>query len=439
MRLAIPVSALAVLSFALGWAVLFKGGVWPDEWAVSLAAIGLASCFFWLFRGSALERLPVDRPLSWLLIALPLYVALTLIPLPARLLDVLSPARATLLRQLQPVVPGLHLAPLSVNPPATLLLLATMIAYVAVFLLLREIVFSLRRWPWAATLPLILFASLEAGLGLLQGFAGSGHAVATGTYTNRDHFAGLLEMVLPFAILYGFTLFEKQRQGSSVVRACGLWCVSALIFAAILYSLSRMGFIVALFVLFLAAVFAFGAHRARRKAHWTVAAGVSAALVLGVALFSPDQLAGRFAVLSSNEAPSTEIRAALWRETLPLISDFKFFGCGLGGFESAFLKHQAAANAYTVEFAHNDYLQYFAELGLIGFLLLAAIIGLVARDLVRALWSMRPLEHRLLAAACAASLAGMALHSFLDFNTYIPANAMTLAWIAGIGSASARD
>jgi hypothetical protein len=34
--------------------------------------------------------------------------------------------------------------------------------------------------------------------------------------------------------------------------------------------------------------------------------------------------------------------------------------------------------------------------------------------------------------ACAGSLAAILLHSLADFNLYIPANAMLLAWIAGL-------
>ncbi len=33
------------------------------------------------------------------------------------------------------------------------------------------------------------------------------------------------------------------------------------------------------------------------------------------------------------------------------------------------------------------------------------------------------------------SIVAIGLHSLVDFNMYIPANAMTLAWIVGLGSA----
>jgi hypothetical protein len=39
---------------------------------------------------------------------------------------------------------------------------------------------------------------------------------------------------------------------------------------------------------------------------------------------------------------------------------------------------------------------------------------------------------RYFAVACAGALAAILVHSLADFNLYIPANAMLLAWIAGM-------
>jgi hypothetical protein len=43
-----------------------------------------------------------------------------------------------------------------------------------------------------------------------------------------------------------------------------------------------------------------------------------------------------------------------------------------------------------------------------------------------------------LAIACAGSFTAILLHSFVDFNLYVPANSLLFAWIAGIGSAHLR-
>lgn len=443
MKTAIPAIALIVLSCALAWAVFFKGGVWPDQWAVSLALIGAAACLAaFCAKHEAGSARPLNAWLRWLLVLLPLYIGLTLIPLPNGVLDRISPGRGALLRQLQPVMPGAAFAPLSVNPAATVLALFTLIGYIVAFFAVREIALSLRR-PWLTALPLVCIGGCEAALGLVQQFANGTNSAAAGTYANRDHFAGLVEMVLPLALLSGCAAYAKKSHGAVQTKwltvACILWSVAALLFAAILYSLSRMGFLVALFTFFLIPILVFGGRVRSSRSRWLIVAGAATAVVVACVLFTPDQLAGRFAALSSKESASTEIRTSIWSETLPLIGDFKLFGCGLGGFPSAFLKHQAIANGYAVEFAHNDYLQYLAELGIVGFLLIAAAIALLVRHLAIALRSSRSKSDRLFMIACAASLAGMALHSFVDFNTYIPANALTLAWIGGMASAISAE
>jgi O-antigen ligase len=86
-----------------------------------------------------------------------------------------------------------------------------------------------------------------------------------------------------------------------------------------------------------------------------------------------------------------------------------------------------------VDFAHNDYLQVLAEFGLIGFLLLAALLIRTLVRVFRATLGDGP--QRYLAIACGGSLTAILLHSFVDFNLYIPANAMVLAWIAGVAEA----
>ena len=194
----ISVAAFTGFSFALAWAVFFRAGVWPPDWEVALLMIGMSATFFGLFySGSSQPRAALPSVLSWLIVALPAYIAATLIPLPATVLQVLSPARAALLSHLQPVIPGLNHAPLSVNPSSTALSLFSILGYTATFLIIRELslVFSRR---WITVSPLLAIAAFEAGLGLLQAFGGSASGAVTGTYTNRDHFAGLFGDDLSF-------------------------------------------------------------------------------------------------------------------------------------------------------------------------------------------------------------------------------------------------
>jgi O-antigen ligase len=133
------------------------------------------------------------------------------------------------------------------------------------------------------------------------------------------------------------------------------------------------------------------------------------------------------------------MRTLFWKETLPLISEFRLFGCGLGGFGPAFTKYQVAAANFSVDFAHNDYLQYVAELGFVGFAILAAVLIGILVQIFRGIIALGNEDRRLIAIACAAAFVAILLHSLVDFNMYVPADAMTLAWIGGIGSANSLD
>ncbi len=73
-----------------------------------------------------------------------------------------------------------------------------------------------------------------------------------------------------------------------------------------------------------------------------------------------------------------------------------------------------------------------AELGLIGFLIGAALAFSIVKKTLRGTVDFSDPERRYFAVACAGSLTAILLHSLVDFNLYIPANAMLLAWIAGM-------
>jgi hypothetical protein len=347
-------------------------------------------------------------------VGVPFYIAFQLVPLPFSILHVLSPARESLAAALAPLFPTVSKAPLSVSPPATVLSLFTITAYITTFYLIRDIAWRCRSRIWVPVIPLLILAGLEAAIGMVQ---------VGGTYTNRDHFCGLLEMILPLSLVCGLAMFRKGSSMQIAITACGVWTVSVLIFVAIVYSLSRAGFVVALASLFVVLALV---RRVKFASLWTLILLIPMAF----ALLTTDPLLERFADQISGEA-----RPYIWRQTWSLIGEFPWFGVGLGGFESTFLKHQTFAKDYAVQFAHNDYLQYLAELGIVGFSILSAALIGVIWPIFNGLKHFVDEERRLLTVGVIGSIVAIGLHSLVDFNMYIPANAMTLAWIVGLGSA----
>jgi O-antigen ligase len=167
---------------------------------------------------------------------------------------------------------------------------------------------------------------------------------------------------------------------------------------------------------------------------WTALALAAALVLLAFIYLPPDQLIARFAGLASTDEISGDTRVQIWSETLRLIAAYPVFGCGLGGYHSAFLRYKQVAPASTVDFAHNDYLQFLAELGIIGFAIAAALILSVLFLTLRALSKHTTRQGRALALASIGGLAAILLHSLVDFNLYVPANALLMTWIAALAA-----
>ena len=124
----------------------------------------------------------------------------------------------------------------------------------------------------------------------------------------------------------------------------------------------------------------------------------------------------------------------IWQDTLHLEREFPLFGSGLGTFDTVFLKYQTAVVDRDFNFAHNDYLQFAAELGMLGLAILGALMLTVFVKAIGAVAAGLDQDWRFLGLGCAGGIAAIAIHSVADFNMYIPANALLLAWICGIAA-----
>jgi len=315
--------------------------------------------------------------------------------------------------------------------------------------LVRDLSLRLGHWPWAAAWPLLIVVGFEAGLGLVQ--ASSGNTLGTtGTYANRDHYAGLLEMILPFAAVYALSVLQANRgqfesQVVPALKASFLLAIAAVILVAIVLSLSRMGFLVALASLLVAGSVAFSLRTWRveyrvegrwwRK--WMPTAIVSFVILLGLVFLPTDPLMARFADLAKSDKVPAEMRIQIWRDTAKLIKDYPLFGCGMGSYQSCFSRYKIVAPMNIVDYAHNDYLQVLAEAGVLAFAAGLLFVLRVFQRAVRGILYAHSIDERNVAIACVASMTAMLLHSFVDFNMYVPANALVFAWVTGIAGVNA--
>jgi tetratricopeptide (TPR) repeat protein len=283
-----------------------------------------------------------------------------------------------------------------------------------------------------ATIPLIAIAALEAAAGLVQKAGGTD---VNGTYWNRNHFAGLLEMVLPITISCAIALPMGSHwdRGTSIIGRLGAAAVmlfsAGLMLVALISSGSKMGFIACLGGLFvMAAVACVASIRGWKR--WLIVGILAAFFVSMFVALPPDELVNSFGSAAADR--TGEGRLPIWSDSRRLLMTYPVAGSGLGTFDTAFLKYQTAVLDNEFDFAHNDYLQLATELGALGFLILAGFLTAALFKSVRSGTRRFGRSTRYLAWGCTGSLAAIGLHSFTDFNTYIPANALVLAWIFGI-------
>jgi O-antigen ligase len=425
----------------LGYTQFYYAGDQVTESSFSVWALRGLALFYWT-KTPGYELAPaLDEKLRWLLFLIPAYVLIQCVPLPEVLVASLSPARWELLAAANSVAVPVTSATLSVVPAQTLAHFFRIIAYIVVFLLACDLARRNQGRQWVAVFPIVGLATAEASLGLLQYWAGEAGEIAQGTYVNRNHFAGLLEMVLPFPVMYAISILrlDDRREVSSLgpaLKASTALMAASLLFIGITYSLSRMGFVTSLASLFLMGLVTAAGYVKPKKRFlvWTV---LLVAVASCLVLLPPDRLIYRFADLSSAEGITAEGRLNLTEETLSVVAAYPLAGLGLGAYESGFQRYKISAPTLNDPYVHNDYLQLLAELGLVGaFLGGGLVILLFCRTCHRALDTTDP-EARFLAIACFGSMTAILIHSLVDFNLYIPSNAMTLAWLSGVAASVA--
>lgn len=122
-----------------------------------------------------------------------------------------------------------------------------------------------------------------------------------------------------------------------------------------------------------------------------------------------------------------ESRSELTRAALSVWREFPVAGVGLGCWALAAASHITPQLAgWMLDYAHNDYAQYLAETGILGFSVLLISCVLIARGTLRVWRSpILPVERTELAGAFVTCLLPL-LHALVEFPFHIPALALAI-------------
>ena len=146
--------------------------------------------------------------------------------------------------------------------------------------------------------------------------------------------------------------------------------------------------------------------------------------------FGVEKLAARLEATTMEDVQEREDPAAY---TLPLIGDFPVFGSGPGTFYVAFPAYRPEKVVNFYDYTHNDYAQIAAETGLVGLGLLGLVVAVSLAVALRAQWIRRDPLMRGMSFACVMGVTSLLIHSWVDFNLQIPANAVYFMVLLAFG------
>lgn len=446
----------------LVWAPIPLGSNRPIAWFL-LAALLFMLAAGWLvqFARGRVGVTPALYSARWALLFLgiwTLWIAIQALPLPQDVLSVMAPRvhdqwLATLAGHEQRWV-TLSLAPHATREALTLTL-AYGIGFVLTLLLVRD-ERRLRQLMWA----FVIAGTAQAGYGALMTLSGvewgflspkeSYIGRATGTFINRNHLAGYLQLCLAMGL--GLLIAEMSswrlsrasrraalRDGLMLVLSSKTLLRLALIVMVLglVLTRSRMGNTAFAIALFSVALFALMSRGLPRRTTMVVIASV---VVIDVAVigawFGTEKVVERI----STTTMSNENRDEVTQLALEAWHDYPITGTGLGTFSKVFPAYRDSSVAAFYYEAHNDYAQFLLETGLIGTLTLGAFLLLT---LTRAAdRTLRAKQRSSNAAGLAVIMGGTAylVHATVEFNFQIPANALgfmvlaALAWSPGHNS-----
>jgi hypothetical protein len=444
--------AHAVLVACIAWGAFAFGAVYP--WAFWPLVIGTQIvAFAGLFAaGPAGARALEPRSLSIALGALVLFIFIQLVPLPISIVRALSPATIESVVQLDPAAAAglVRSHPLSIEPSLTRVGLVLFGSFA--FLLAGAGRLFSSRGARSTSQAVAVVGVLVALAGIIQEplYAGKIYGfwqpVMTGSpygpFVNKNHFAGWMLMALPLTLglvcggiargMHGVEPTFRERllwfsspDASRLLLFCGAAVIMAL---ALILTMSRSG-ICALAVAL--AITGFQVlHRLQRGTARVV--GILFLVLLStVAVWGvgAGTIADRFGQANWREFND---RKGAWTDAIAIAKRFPLTGTGLNTYGSATLLYQQHDLAQHYAQAHNDYLQFAAEGGVLLVVPAIASVLLFAMAARRRLREETSVTTYWIRTGALTGIAAIALQELVEFSLQMPGNACLFAVLCAI-------
>jgi O-antigen ligase len=273
----------------------------------------------------------------------------------------------------------------------------------------------------------VAYGAAIAAFALLQGVAPNGKIFWVrqprlggwiyGPYVNHNHYAGLMELLIPIPLVISVSHLVHERARISAGVA------AAIMVATVFLSGSRGGMIAVFAQLAVLAVVSLRKKKSMRIAMATLAFAV--VLVSLLFWLGGKELTTRVSSISTETRAeiSGGTRIAIARDAVRMFRHRPILGSGLSTFPVIYPQFRSFYTNFFVNEAHNDYAQLLVETGLLGFGLMIWFLVVLSRRARAKIGNWTSNVSSATTLACLLGVIGILIHSFFDFNLQIPANA----------------
>lgn len=345
------------------------------------------------------------------------------------------------------LVPLSHVAwlPHTADAATTWQTMLKFLTYAGLFWATR-MAFTERHHVWALLAVLVVSGFVMAIVGLMQKLSGTelmlglrkGGWFFFGPFVNRNNYVSYINLLIPVALAVSHHRRHVALAEGARSHPGGLFAFMALVMVlSVVMTTSRAGTVVCAGMLLawgaveLAHVVR-GGGEGRRALLVVMLAAV--ALMTGLLYLGTQPIEQRLGEMRDvpAELAGSGGRGTVYKATMQMFRERWLYGIGGGTFSMTYPYYSAERMDWFRRYAHNDWLQYLAELGALG----TVLLGLFPFGLLRE-WIKHGETLHLggmldwMAIALGIALAGMALHALVDFPLHIPAVAtLAVAWLA---------
>ena len=372
-----------------------------------------------------------------------------ILPLPDFVLSLLSPFRFKIFKQSRAILANSSdLVTLSYAPLTSLSWWIFLLGLFLFFLVFQKNFTSDRNLKILIRI-LLGVAFLEAIYGIIQALVPSLGVLwvdyitaylgdARGTYINRNHFAGFMEMMLPMGLGYTLAmgswhkkinfkaLISSDRPNFQFFLSIGL----IVMVLALLLSKSRAGIFGGVIGFLTFSLLMRSSSGELPRSFWVILSVIVGMVSFYSLKIGIDPVLERFLRIGKETT-----RLDIWRDSLAMVKDHPF-GIGLAAFKQVFPVYNVSNFSDTrFIYLHNDYLQLLVETGWIGF---TALVGGFYIFLVKSVFKIQHMRLQsdpmrfFLSIGALSGLVSIAFHSFFDFNLHMPANCVYFVMLIGI-------